>query len=200
MLRLNYFSIFTYCIGCCAVLQYGFLPHHRQIKTAQKVFDRLDRLIRLLVCLKCAYKLPIAIFKFECCFIFFIFFQYFNLNYDKIKILNDDGSTNMIELIVLVGIILLFIVMGTYLMQGRGAFLIAGYNTMPQEEQNQYDIRSLCRFMGKTMYVFSLCMVFYLVGELFQSNWPFYIGTALMVGTIIFMLIYMNTGDRFKKQ
>lgn len=105
----------------------------------------------------------------------------------------------MVGIIVLIGIILLFLLMGTFLMQGKGAFLIAGYNTMSEEEQAQYDVFALCRFMGKMMYAFSLCLVLFLFGDLYSIDWPFYLGTVLMVGLTIFMLIYMNTKERFKK-
>lgn len=105
----------------------------------------------------------------------------------------------MVGILVLLSIILLFIIIGTYLMQGKGAFLIAGYNTMPPEEKDQYDVIALCRFMGKMMYAFSLCLVLFLLGDLYRVDWPFYMGTVLMVGLTVFMLIYMNTGQRFKK-
>lgn len=46
-------------------------------------------------------------------------------------------------------IIMLFIFLGTVFISGRGAFLIAGFNTLPQEEQDKYDTVALCKFMGK---------------------------------------------------
>ncbi|WP_432355477.1 DUF3784 domain-containing protein [Sporosarcina sp. A2] len=50
--------------------------------------------------------------------------------------------------------------MGTLFIKGKGAFLIAGYNTMAPEEQEKYDSIQLCKFMGKTMYALSFSMVF----------------------------------------
>lgn len=105
----------------------------------------------------------------------------------------------MVGLFVLIGMIILFIVLGTYLMQGRGAFLIAGYNTMPQEEKDQYDTLALCKFMGKMMYALSLSMVPFVFGALYQVDWPFWVGTVLIFACTIFMVAYMNTGQRFKK-
>lgn len=105
----------------------------------------------------------------------------------------------VVGIVVLIGIIIGFLIIGTYLMQGRGAFLIAGYNTMSQEEKEQYDVLALCRFMGKMMYAFTLCLVLFLVGGVYGVDWPFYVGTGLIVILTIFMIIYTNTGERFKK-
>ena len=51
--------------------------------------------------------------------------------------------------VVIVGILsLAFIALGIAGLKGRGASLIAGYNSMPTDEQEQYDRAALCRFMG----------------------------------------------------
>lgn len=41
---------------------------------------------------------------------------------------------------------------GTVFSLGKGAFLIAGYNTAPKREKEKYDEKALCRFMGKLMF------------------------------------------------
>ena len=50
-------------------------------------------------------------------------------------------------MIVLLLIIVLFVVLGIVFINGKGSFLIAGYNTMPPEEKEKYDEVALCKFM-----------------------------------------------------
>ena len=50
------------------------------------------------------------------------------------------------------GMILLFLLLGLVFSQGKGAFLIAGYNTASQAEKAKYDEKALCRCMGKLMF------------------------------------------------
>lgn len=102
----------------------------------------------------------------------------------------------MIGIIIVIAI---FIVIGIFLLNGKGAFLIAGYNTMSEEEKAKYDTVALCKFMGKMMFAFSFIMVFWLLSDLYRMDWLLYVGIALFIGLFIFMMIYMNTGNRFKK-
>lgn len=62
----------------------------------------------------------------------------------------------MIILLVLIG---LFVVLGIVFINGKGSFLIAGYNTAPPEEKEKYDEVALCKFMGKMMFVISFIML-----------------------------------------
>lgn len=96
-------------------------------------------------------------------------------------------------------IMLIFIGIGILLSQGKGAFLIAGYNTMPKEEQEKYDVRALCKFMGKMMFLFAFSMFFWILGDLYESSALFIVGLVIFLGVTVFMLIYMNTNNRFKK-
>ena len=42
----------------------------------------------------------------------------------------------------------LFVLLGILFSRGKGAFLIAGYNTASAAERARYDEKALCRFMG----------------------------------------------------
>ncbi|MGF2617787.1 DUF3784 domain-containing protein [Rossellomorea vietnamensis] len=97
-------------------------------------------------------------------------------------------------------IIALFIVLGLFLLNGKGAFLIAGYNTMPKEEKEQYDEQALCRFMGKMMFALSFCMLFWPVSELLDAQWLFALGLGLFLAVVLYIVVYVNTGDRFRKR
>lgn len=83
-------------------------------------------------------------------------------------------------------------------MKGKGAFLISGYNTLSKVKKAEYDKISLCKFMGKVMFSFALSFFIIAVGELIKNKIPLYIGMILFFCTIIFTLIYNNTGNRFK--
>lgn len=95
-------------------------------------------------------------------------------------------------------IIIVFIALGFVLMRGKGAFLIAGYNTMPEDEKAKYDVIALCKFMGKMMFLFAFSMVFWVLSEILEQNWLFVVGIILFMGTMLFLLIYMNTNNRFQ--
>ena len=101
-------------------------------------------------------------------------------------------------IIMLLGIGL-FIGLGIVFINGKGSFLIAGYNTMPPEEKDKYDTIALCKFMGKMMFALSFSMVFWIISEAYDINWLFYFGLVLFFVIVAFMLIYMNAGNRFKK-
>jgi uncharacterized membrane protein YgdD (TMEM256/DUF423 family) len=103
----------------------------------------------------------------------------------------------MVGPVLLIG---LFVILGIVFSMGKGAFLIAGYNTMPRAEKAKYDTDALCRFMGKMMFVLALSQVFWLLGSLLETGWLVTMGIIVFVGAIVFMLVYANTGNRFKKQ
>lgn len=46
-------------------------------------------------------------------------------------------------------IVIFMTVLGIVFLCGKGAMLIAGYNTSSPEERAQMDEKQLCRFMGK---------------------------------------------------
>lgn len=101
---------------------------------------------------------------------------------------------------VVLPIIGLFIILGITFRIGRGASLIAGYNTMSEADKAKYDTKALLKFMGNMMFTLSFSLLLSLVGELYELTYLLYVGLLMFFLTIIFMLIFMNTGNRFKKQ
>ncbi|WP_438316753.1 DUF3784 domain-containing protein [Sporosarcina sp. FA9] len=102
-------------------------------------------------------------------------------------------------MIIMLLVIGLFVGLGIVFINGKGSFLIAGFNTMPPEEKEKYDTIALCKFMGKMMFALSFSMVFWLLSEVYDINWLFYFGLVLFFGIIAFTIIYMNAGNKFKK-
>ncbi len=101
---------------------------------------------------------------------------------------------------VMLGIVVLFVMLGIYFSLGKGAMLIAGFNTMPKEEQDKYDIKAVCKAMGKLMFALSFSMIFWVVGAATEQMGVFHIGTAIFFFIIFVGMIYMNKGDRYKKK
>ncbi len=77
--------------------------------------------------------------------------------------------------------------------------LIAGYNTMPQEEREKVDEEKLTRFVGNFLLITAAIILVPGVVGLF-INMPgliFTISWILFIAVIIIGVIFMNTGDRF---
>lgn len=92
----------------------------------------------------------------------------------------------------------LCILLGIVLSMGKGSFLIAGFNMMTKEEQDKYDKVALCKFTGKMMFALAFSMVFWVLYQAFEIKFLLYIGVILFLAFIMFLLIYANTGNRFK--
>lgn len=99
----------------------------------------------------------------------------------------------------LIPIIILFILLAITFFLGKGAMLIAGYNTMSKKDKEKYDEKALCHFMGWIMLLLAISMVFPVFGELLQNNILPIIGFSFIVIVILFMIIYLYAGNRFKK-
>lgn len=92
-----------------------------------------------------------------------------------------------------------FLLLGGILYSGRGASMIAGYNTLPEKDKRKYDERALARFMGKMMFAWSFSMLFWVSSDILGIGWLFGVGLVLFGGLTVFALVYANTGNRFRK-
>ena len=101
---------------------------------------------------------------------------------------------------IIFGIVVIpMIIMAIFLLNGKGAFLIAGYNTASKEEKTKYDEKALCRFVGLLLIVISFCMLLFPVGYYFEMAWLTYCGIAIIILGSIGAVVYANTGNRFRK-
>ena len=101
----------------------------------------------------------------------------------------------MLPLLIFHGIVLgLLVVLGITFFCGKGAFLIAGYNTSPKEEKSHIDEKLLCRFMGKLMFLLAGCWLVLALGGIFL-----YVGLILFFIVLVGAIVYANTGNRFQK-
>lgn len=100
--------------------------------------------------------------------------------------------------IIAFGIIfLILVVLGILLWCGKGAWMIAGYNTSSKAEKAKYDEKALCRFVAKLLWAMAafmlvLCFVESVIAHLALSL----IAVIALFGAVI----YANTGNRFKKK
>lgn len=101
---------------------------------------------------------------------------------------------------MLLAIVLLFVILGIVFSQGRGANLLAGYNTMSKDQKARYDARALCRFMGKIMFILAACMLVMALAEPLAFAALLYIGLGFFLAVTVFTVVYANTGNRFQKK
>ena len=93
----------------------------------------------------------------------------------------------------------LFILLGVLFACGKGAGLIAGYNTLSPREKEKYDQKKLCKSMSKLMFALGACFVVASLGEVFHVRALYWIGLGLFLAVTIVGVIRMNTGDRCRK-
>ena len=103
-------------------------------------------------------------------------------------------------LIINIGVILLFLILGITFSKGKGIDLVAGYNTMPEREKVKIDKNALCRYMSRLMFLLSACWCVLSVGVELEQMWLFWVGFGLFLAVVIFFVIYLNTGNRLQKK
>lgn len=102
--------------------------------------------------------------------------------------------------IIIIGILSsIILAIAILFLTGHGAALLAGYNTLPKEEKEQYNKKPLLRFMGGILLPIGLFLPCVVIGVIFDIWWLSLIYGILVVGLIIFAVVYCNTGKRFKK-
>lgn len=103
-------------------------------------------------------------------------------------------------ILILSIVLICFLTLAIIFSKGKGAFLIAGYNTMSQEDKDQYDTVALCKFMGKYMFFMSFCLALFLPAILYDIEALFIIGGALIFISTLALVIYMQLSDQFSKK
>lgn len=96
-------------------------------------------------------------------------------------------------------ILIPFLIFSILLSKGKGAFLLAGYNTMSDSEKANYDEAALCKFMGKIMFGVSFSLGLFALNEWLEKPFLFVAGLISLLFFIVFGVVYSNTGNRFKK-
>ena len=66
-------------------------------------------------------------------------------------------------------------------------------------EKAKYDEIALCKYMGKIMYGISFSILLWALSEILEIQVLFMISLVLFLCLLVFVLVYSNTGNRFKK-
>jgi hypothetical protein len=105
--------------------------------------------------------------------------------------------------IPLSAVCLLLIIITARLLSGRGAFLVAGFNTMPKEAKEKFDQPALCKFVGKVLIPFDALMIAIAVGTVIHAPWMAPVALIAAIGGLPYLIavtVYANTGNRFRKK
>ncbi|WNY23573.1 hypothetical protein MmiHf6_08820 [Methanimicrococcus hongohii] len=93
----------------------------------------------------------------------------------------------------------LMLLLAVYFFSGRGAFLISGYNTLPKEEQEKYNLKELTRAMGIFLVVLAVLMGFTLFsGMILENNMWALVGLICILVFTIVWIYYMNSNQKIK--
>lgn len=83
---------------------------------------------------------------------------------------------------------------------GRGASLVAGYNTASPAKRAQIDEKKMLRYVGAILLATAAGLVTAGVGAWVGSHVLHYVGIGLLIMMPIVGVIVMNTRDRLKKK
>ena len=92
------------------------------------------------------------------------------------------------------------IIVGIVLCCGKGAFLIAGYNTASSEEKATSNEKALCRATGVLVLVIVGSVELLMLGAVLDMVALMWGGGILMAVLTVFGLIYINKSQRFKRK
>ena len=103
------------------------------------------------------------------------------------------------ELRVSLAIAAIFVVLGIIFAAGKGANLIAGYNTASREEKAKTDEKKLLKAMAVLMFILAGCVLVSALGQVLHIKPLIWTGQAFFAAAVIIGLIYLNTGARFRR-
>ena len=90
-------------------------------------------------------------------------------------------------------VVVIFGVLSIVLLSGRGAFLIAGYNTSSKEEKAKYNKKKLCRVTGAGLFVITVLMFVMAKWNAVLPVWYLYIFGGVTLAVCVIMVVLLNT-------
>ena len=99
------------------------------------------------------------------------------------------------ELIAAFILSVLFIAIGIVMLTGHGAFLIAGLNSISEDEKEKYDSKALCKFIGKILLPIGIVTPVLIL----RVSWIPFVYAAIVISLVVFAAIYASTRNRFRK-
>lgn len=98
---------------------------------------------------------------------------------------------------VVIILTLVFAFMGVVFAMGKGAFLIAGYNTSTDEEKAKYDEKKLCRCFS--VFCLAIAAVIAITGWVNTEEFALFFSLPIMIGLVVSIAIASNTYCKKKK-
>lgn len=102
--------------------------------------------------------------------------------------------------LVIVGVVaMIFIVLAIGMLRGKGAWLIAGYNTADKTEREKYDSVALCKFIGKILLPIGILLPSIAIGGIYEITWLPIAYFVFVVAMAVFAIVYVNVKRSFRK-
>ncbi len=98
-------------------------------------------------------------------------------------------------MIIIFAIATIFLVLSIVFLNGKGAFLISGYNTATPAQKQQYNLKRLTRVMGVGTGVLSLLLFVY---ALPLPTWGYVILGVIFLADVICIIVLSNTYAKTK--
>ena len=101
----------------------------------------------------------------------------------------------------MIGVAILFIILGILIKYGKMYWLIAGYNTMPKEEKEKYNIEGIANVFRNVVFGMALIIISgYLIAKWTDNsniqNYAFW--TSMIIG--IPYLLFESNSKKYKKK
>ena len=94
---------------------------------------------------------------------------------------------------------LLLGVVGVLLCKGKAGFLLAGWNTMPKEKKQSWDEKRLLHCNGRCILGLAALILLGALFTLLEIDWPVALSWVAFAALIVWMIVYQNTGNRFRR-
>ncbi len=95
-------------------------------------------------------------------------------------------------------LIIVLVIVSLVLLSGHGSGLIAGYNTLTDEEQSKYDKKRICRVFGVGMLIITILLLVTLLMETILPAFFLYVVGGIVIVDVIGMAIFMNIYGKIK--
>lgn len=106
---------------------------------------------------------------------------------------------DIVALVIISSLSAIVVIMAIILLAGHGSRLIAGYNTLSEDEKEKIDATKLSKFIGGILLTIGLIVNGISIGNICNIRWLPISVPIIIVGLIVFAAIYCNTGNRFRK-
>ena len=109
-------------------------------------------------------------------------------------------SGEQIAGLLLSGVVMMPVwILGAVLCCGRGAGLIAGYNTASAGKRERWNEKALCRGTGTLVLAITACIELSFAGAVLGRMPLLWTGLALTAAAAVGGVVYLNTSRRFTK-